>query len=79
MALLATYANCGAASLAAAGLTCIVHGLPTTPDLALIFPITASLTPPNLSSRTATTVNINNGGPAINNELTAMVLHSVIR
>ena len=78
MALLGTFLNTGVFSLGN-GVNCLAHSLPTTPDFATYFPITATLTVPNLNSRNATSVNYNNQGSAINGEAAAFAFHSIIR
>jgi len=86
MALLATYTNAGAASLAG-GANCFAHGLPTTPDWATFIPImagsasvAASSIPIHLVSRGATAiVAFNANGASLNAEAVFQFVHSIIR
>ena len=84
MALLATYTNAGAASLAS-GANCFAHGLPTTPDWGAAMPIAPLLVPTSsipihLTSRGATTVVLLNANTAaVNTEAVFQYCHSIIR
>lgn len=78
MALLGTFIYAGALSLAN-GVNSVLHSLPTQPDWVGLTPLTATLTTPNLSSRTATSLNVNEQGGAINHEVFAAAFHSIIR
>lgn len=85
MPLLATYTYAGAACLISAGTTSFAHGLPTTPDWAVPVPLGSSASvgalsiPLHLLTRTATTVNVTNPNAAMNAELVAQFVHSIIR
>ena len=85
MPLLATYTFAGAASLAD-NTNCFAHGLPTTPDWALLTPITpagsaAALSIPiALLTRTSSNVLFTNeNGRGVNAEMVAQFVHSMCR
>lgn len=78
------YTYTGAACLAA-GVNCWAHGLPTTPDWAVPIPRAAAGSaaalslPIHLVSRGTTGVIAYNPNPAMDGELVAQYLHSIIR
>lgn len=78
MPLLGTFMYAGAFSLAL-GTNCVAHSLPTIPEWVGSTVLTATLTMPNLVSRTATSININGQGGGTNHEVLAAVFHSIIR
>lgn len=83
MALLGTYLDAGAASLAS-GLTCFSHSLPTIPDFATFQVLSSgansSSIPIFLESRAATLVVWRNGnGGGVNGEQMLIFAHSIIR
>ncbi len=78
MAVLGTYINAGAQSLAN-GANSISHGLPTTPDFVTWIGTGATSLPVSLDSRGSSVVVLRNPNGAQGGEIFAIYAHSLIR
>jgi hypothetical protein len=77
MPVLAKLTYAGAADLAA-GVNCIAHGLPSTPDVAIYQVVSTASLPVALVSRGSSVVVWNNQNAAVAGEMFAQVVHSII-
>jgi len=80
MPVLATYTFVGVLSVAANAQACVAHGLPTQPDWAIYQGTGSFAALVSVVSRTATALwAYNSGGNAVQGDLAAAFVHSIVR